>query len=341
MRIDGSVRSGDGTLRVDGGFRLDAPMETLAVTVQGENVTVANTDELRARASPDVSVRATEEALVVRGTVAVPYLRLDLESLESTTSPSPDVVVLDPVEETEEGAAAPLDIELTLAMGEDVRLSGFGFDGKLDGTLRVRQEPGREMLASGGLNVTGRYEAYGQDLTIERGRLGWAGSPLDNPSLDVRATRAFEDQGITVGLAVRGTALQPTSEVFSDPAMDQSEALSYLVLGRPLRSASDDESQQLNAAAAALSAGSNLLAEKVGARLGLDEAGVSDSRALGGSALTVGKFISPRLYVSYGVSLLGTGQVLTFRYLLTRAFDIQIESGTIENKASINWRIEK
>ena len=57
--------------------------------------------------------------------------------------------------------------------------------------------------------------------------------------------------------------------------------------------------------------------------------------------LGVGKHLSPRLYVGYGVSLLGTGQVLMLKYLLRKGFDVQIESSTVENRASINWRREK
>ena len=65
------------------------------------------------------------------------------------------------------------------------------------------------------------------------------------------------------------------------------------------------------------------------------------SRALGGSVFGVGKQISPRLYVGYGVSLLGTGTVLTLKYLLDHGFDIEIESSSIENRGSVNWRTEK
>jgi Uncharacterized protein conserved in bacteria len=65
------------------------------------------------------------------------------------------------------------------------------------------------------------------------------------------------------------------------------------------------------------------------------------SSALGGSVFGVGKYLSPRLYVGYGVSLLGTGQVLTFKYLLRKGFDITIESSTVENKGSVNWRTER
>src|SRR5690606_1793228 len=180
--------------------------------------------------------------------------------------------------------------------------------------------------------------AYGQALEIRRARLSYADSAFDNPGLDVRAERKFDE--VTVGVQVRGTARRPETTVTSAPAMDTSEALSWLVFGRPLRSASGAESEQLDAAAMALGAGGNLVAQQIGARLGLDEAGVAESRNLGGAALTVGKYLSPRLFISYGVSLVGTGQVVTLKYLLARGFDISVESGN-ENAASLNWRHER
>jgi translocation and assembly module TamB len=143
-----------------------------------------------------------------------------------------------------------------------------------------------------------------------------------------------------VGVQVRGTARRPETTIVSSPAMETSEALSWLVLGRPLRTASGNESQQLGAAALALGAGGNLVAQQLGANLGLDEAGVTDSRNLGGATFTIGKYVSPRLFLSYGVSLVGTGQVVTLKYLLTRGFDISVESGN-ENAASLNWRTER
>jgi len=95
------------------------------------------------------------------------------------------------------------------------------------------------------------------------------------------------------------------------------------------------------AAASALSAGSGLLASQPGARLGFDDAGVSQSRTLGGSVVGFGKYLSPKLYVSYGVSLVGSGSVLTLKYLLGRGFDAEVESSTVENRGSLNWRKEK
>ena len=57
--------------------------------------------------------------------------------------------------------------------------------------------------------------------------------------------------------------------------------------------------------------------------------------------LGVGKYITPKLYVGYGVSMIGAGQVLTLKYLLRKGFDIEVESSTVENRGSVNWRTEK
>jgi translocation and assembly module TamB len=338
-RIHGSLKSGEGTLNLDGTLGWRGDDTPLVLTVRGSNVLVSDTRDLRAVADPDVVVRySAGQPINVTGSVGVPSARIDLERLDQGVSASPDVVVLDPVD-PQRGVATPLDLDLTLQLGDDVRLNGFGLDGTLDGSLHVRARPGREMLATGSLDVGGRYTAYGQKLDITRGRLVWSNTAIADPLLDIRAEREVAD--VTAGIDVTGHASNPQAEVWTDPATDQSEALAYLALGRPLSSASADESRQLDAASAALSAGGSLLASQLGAKIGLDEAGVLESRALGGSVLGVGKYLSPKLYVGYGVSLLGTGQVLTLKYLLRKGFDIEIESSTVENKASVNWRKEK
>ncbi len=337
-RITGSVRSGDGTLRLDGTLGWQSDDTPLRLALIGENLLISDTRELRAVIDPNVVVRYTAgQPLAVAGSVRIASAKIDLEGLDSGVSASEDVVVLDPAN-PERNGSTPLDLDLALEMGDDVRLHGFGLDGTLGGSVRMRARPGRETVATGSLDVDGRYEAYGQKLQITRGRLVWSNTAFGDPLIDIRAER--EVGNVTAGIDVRGRASAPIAEVWSDPATSESEALAYLALGRPLSSASADENRQLSAATAALSAG-NLLASQLGAKIGLDDAGVSESRALGGSVVGIGKYLSPRLYVSYGVSLLGTGQVITLKYLLRKGFDIEIESSTVENRGSVNWRKEK
>ncbi|HRQ64104.1 MAG TPA: translocation/assembly module TamB domain-containing protein, partial [Xanthomonadaceae bacterium] len=112
-----------------------------------------------------------------------------------------------------------------------------------------------------------------------------------------------------------------------------------LVVGRPLSAVRGGEGEMLSDAATALgTAGGDLLARQLGARVGLDM-GVEASSELG-AALTVGKFLSPRLYLGYGVSLFGTGQAVILRYLISQAWSVEVESGA-ESKAALNYRLER
>ena len=66
----------------------------------------------------------------------------------------------------------------------------------------MRESPGTPTLGSGEVRVAGKYKAYGQDLTIQRGQLLYAWTPLENPNLNIEATRTVED--VTAGLRIRG-----------------------------------------------------------------------------------------------------------------------------------------
>ena len=337
-RITGAVRSGAGALNVDGSLDWRGGDAPLVLNLKGKDFLASDTRDIHAVIDPDLVVRMqTGQPLSVTGTVAVPEAKLELERLDDGVSASDDVVVLDPVDPEEE-PSSPLALDLTLAMGDSVKLAGFGLTGQLGGSLRVRATPGREMMGSGALEIEGRYKAYGQDLRITQGRLQWTNSPVSDPILDVKAEREIGD--VIAGIAVKGRASSPEATVYTNQSVSQSDALAYLTLGRPLSGLSGDEQRDVSAASAALTAGGGVLASQLGAKIGLDEAGVMQSRTAG-SVFGVGKYLSPKLYVGYGVSLLGTGQVMMLKYLLRKGFDIQIESSSIENRGSINWRKEK
>ena len=88
-------------------------------------------------------------------------------------------------------------------------------------------------------------------------------------------------------------------------------------------------------------AAGGLLAKNVGKRLGIDEFGIKDNEMIGGAAFTVGQYLSPRLYLSYGVGLFEPGEVVTLRYKLTNDLSLQAQSGTNESRAGVEYRKEK
>ena len=346
--IDGTLKSVSstggavhgGTLSVDGTLDWKVEGSPLQFNIRGKDFLVSDTTELHAVASPDLQVGFADNTIQVRGKVIVPTASIDVEKLDDGVSVSEDVVVLDPVD-PERAPSSRLDLDMAITLGDAVKLNGYGLEGSLAGTMNVRSRLGREMVATGRLDVDGRYTAYGQKLLITRGELIWSNSAVSDPRINIRAEREVVGSSVTAGIDVTGRASSPKATIWSNPAMQESEALAYLVLGRSLNTASTDESQKINAASTALTAGAGLLASQLGAKIGLDDAGVLESRTLGGSVFGVGKYLSPKLYVSYGVSMVGSGSAVTLKYLLRKGFDAEIESSTVETRGSVNWRKEK
>lgn len=340
--LQGGIGSGKGRLTIDGNGGL-AAAAPLAITIRGEDFLAADIPAANVLISPDLSIERNASGTYVNGKVAVPKANVDVSKLPGggASAASPDVVVTD-AERVEPGQAPPVVVNVSVELGDQVKLAGFGLDGTIAGNLRINQRPGRAPTGTGTLNVGGTYKAYGQDLKIETGRVLFAGTALDNPGLDIRAVRKIEADDVTAGLMVRGTAILPVLTVFSEPAMEQSQALSYLVTGKPLSALGSGEGDMLGTAARALgTAGGDLLAKSIGKRMGVDDIGVADNAALGGAAFTVGKYLSPKLYLSYGVGIFEPGEVVTLRYLFHRRWNFEAQSATNGNRAGINYRYEK
>lgn len=334
LRLRGRLPTGDGALELVGQWSDDERPDRMAI--RGSEVRVLDTPDGRAWISPALDLELAEGIVRLRGRVDVPRAELALDRFEQGVTASSDVVVVDDPATAATGAGPGLDADLTVALGNDVRLRGFGFDGRLSGELRLRDRVDREPRATGTLQLAGEVRAYGQQLDLERGTLRWGNVAIDEPTIDVRAVRPDSDP--EVGVAVTGTGLSPIVDVWSRPALPQAEALSWLMFGRPLAAADGNDAAQLQQAATSL--GGSVVAQAVAGRVGLDTASVGESRALGGTALTVGKRITPKLYVSYGMALSGTGQVVTVTYALRRWLAAKVETG-IEQRVELEAKFER
>ncbi|MGO4779541.1 translocation/assembly module TamB domain-containing protein, partial [Lysobacter sp. 2RAB21] len=133
----------------------------LVLNVRGSNVLASDTRDLRAVANPELTVRyAAKQPLNVTGKVTIPSARIDLERLDQGVSVSEDVVVLDPVDPEDTGAS-PLELDLTLAIGDDVKLNGFGLD---DAGVMESRALGGSVLGVGKYLSPRLYVGYGVSL---------------------------------------------------------------------------------------------------------------------------------------------------------------------------------
>ncbi|MFN2289177.1 MAG: translocation/assembly module TamB domain-containing protein, partial [Chromatocurvus sp.] len=141
----------------------------------------------------------------------------------------------------------------------------------------------------------------------------------------------------------------PDFSVFSEPAMTQSEQLSWLVLGRPLDGASEGEGNMIAQAALALGLkGGDFLADRLGAGLGVDSVGIETGSGEAGAAsdvnqaaFVIGKYLSPDLFVSYGIGLFDSVSTVKLEYSLTEHWKVSTESSTLSSGGDVTYTLER
>jgi translocation and assembly module TamB len=332
LLIDAEAQSGPGRVQVNGTIKMDADRGwPMRLSIRGERFEAVDLPKARLLASPDLTLQVQERRIDLNGEVFIPEAAITPKELpQGAVQVSEDVVIIRTPsrEENETDAAKRWEIytRVRIRLGEAVSFKGFGLTGKINGELLATDSPDQPTLAEGTLRIVeGQYQAYGQKLEITEGRLIFAG-PTDNPGLDIRAVRKVEE--ITAGIHVTGTLKRPQSTLFSEPPMDDANTLSYLLLGRPLNQASGEEGDLLTKAIAALGVrGGNLLAKRIGRTLGLDEVRLAGGETIEETTLVVGRYLSPRFYVSYGIGLFEASNTLLLRYTISRKLTLRAESG--------------
>ncbi|WP_165665896.1 translocation/assembly module TamB domain-containing protein [Metapseudomonas otitidis] len=311
VELSGTWTGGDkGQGSLDGSLAWSQGLD-VDLTLRGNSLSVAVEPYANLDVDPDLRVHMAEGRLALSGTVRVPRGTIKIRELP------PQAVRLSSdahlVGEQDEEAPLQLAMDVNVEVGQErLSFSGFGLTADLAGHLKV----GDNLAARGELNLkNGRYRAYGQRLDLRRARLLFAG-PLDQPYLDVEAVRKIGD--VTAGIRLNGRADEPTTQVFSTPAMSQEQALSYLVLGRPLERGSDGNALGQAALALGLS-GSSSLTSDLAQKLGLKDFQIGDDGATG--------VLTDRLSIRYGLGVLEPTSVVALRYELTRRLYLEAASG--------------
>ncbi|MBL8470344.1 MAG: translocation/assembly module TamB domain-containing protein [Rhodocyclaceae bacterium] len=248
------------------------------------------------------------------------------------------------------GLAQPAPLRLGYALeadfGKSFYLKGRGLDTRLTGAVKLRAEAGGRLYATGSIATQGgSFDAYGQALRIARGIVNFQGA-LDDPGLNVLALR--DGLPVEAGVEVGGTARRPKVRLYSEPAMPDSEKLSWVVLGHGQEQGGD--TGLLIAAAGALLGGqSGGISHQLAGALGVDQItltqgnlsgsglGRGGSAVVGGSSshaplasqiFTVGKRLGDKLYLSYEQSLAGAQNIVKLSYQLSRRLELIGRAGT-------------
>lgn len=338
LSLTGEARVGDGRLSLDGNLSWRDGRAAGRMDLKGENLLVADVPELRLTASPDIEFRIDGRSLAAEGEVQIPSARIEPRDLRTAADTSADARIVGE-QAAQERSSLDVRSRIRVTLGDDVRLDAIGLSGQLTGSVTAITGVEEIDLGRGEISVeSGKYEAYGQKLDIVRGRLLYDNTPLADPGLDVQAEKKIAE--VTVGLNVRGTLRNPRLSFYSDPSMPQSQILSYMLIGKPIDEAGSQEVATVGAARENLALqGGGLIASQLGRRIGIEEVTV-ESSGQDDTSLVLGKFFSPRLFVSYGISLTEAINTLKIRYTISDRWVLKTEAGE-QQSADLEFTIER
>jgi translocation and assembly module TamB len=332
-------------------------------TLNGDRFQTVYLPEIQLMTSPKLSFNGDAERLTIAGELRVPELLISGPPARSEVSPSKDVIL--------EGAPAakskkfPILVQgqIHLVLGDKIQVKAEGIDANLGGEMDLTLKGIESITSRGEIRVVkGRYRAYGIDLVIVRGRLYYVGGPIDQPNLDILALRTVND--VRAGVTVAGPLGSQVVKLYSEPSLPDVDIMAYMVLGHPMGAGSSDQASLLaGAASSLLSFGqSESLQDQIKDRLGLNVLGVetvdqttagrmgykevpvtptgaAPKTSIGESLLTVGKFLTPKLYLSYGRSLVTGGSLFQLRYDIFKHWQIETQSGS-ESGADLFYKLE-
>jgi len=353
--INGAFNSGRGVGRLTGSvdWKNDPRVQ---LRLKGENLLIRQAPLITAVVTPDLALDLYpfNKKLSLNGSIEVPRALISMpEASKPVVNISSDVRV---VQEGQDQlailkSARPWDIraDVAVSLGNQVIFQGFDSRIPLIGRVNLSQR-GLEtaMRANGAIGVSQRVkiEAYGQSLDLNRAIARFNG-PLSNPTLDVDANKSV--QGSVVGVRVTGTASSPAIQVYNDAGLSEQEALNALITGRINEGSSalsqsesfrSDVNNTIAAAGISLGlGGTRALTNQIGRTFGLSGLALDAQGTGDDTQVSVTGYITPDLYIRYGVGVFTPVNKLTLRYQMNQRLYLEA-SQSLERAIDLfyNWR---
>ncbi|WP_299494374.1 translocation/assembly module TamB domain-containing protein [uncultured Shewanella sp.] len=341
--INGQWKMGDGTASSQGEIDWSQNRPKARFTLKGSQLSIIQPPLAILKLAPDLVIDIADNTMNVTGELDAPSGEITIVELpEGGVAVSKDVIFQDSIA-TQEKAANPMIMtaNLTMKVGEQLSIEGMGLTGRLTGKLNLKQTEQNQTQLFGEIKIIdGTYKFMGQTLIINTGELQFIG-PMDEPSLNIEAVREIKTDDITAGVRITGTPKKPIVTLFSSPAMEQAEILSYILKGTGLEDGNDSLmltaaftlSQQAGVGTGTISNLTNTatgLIEKLGfSNVQLD---TNDD-----GKVAISGYIGDKLMVKYGMGVFDTGYEMTVRYYLLSQLYLETVSGALEQSLDLYY----
>ncbi|MDF2690443.1 MAG: pathogenicity protein [Gammaproteobacteria bacterium] len=358
ISLKATAQSGQGILHISGNIKSLQAQPYIELSIAGSQFLLANLPAAKLSVSPKLQYQWQPNQQSLEGDIEVSQANIQIESIRNKIQNESDIVYLDNNDRViNKNSSRPISLNVNLKLSPKVSLSGLGISTQLTGELKIKSLSASSITATGRLQlINGKYQRYGKTFIIKKGELVYAQSPLDDPNLNIRAiyelapsnSENIINPSVQVGVNVLGSLQHPKIELFSNPSLSQEDILSYIVLGQPFSNIQESDKGALSQAAIALAAGggSSTAIENLQKKLGLNQIALGSLNAQNltssedNTAIFVGKAISPRLYLRYGIGLFNSQQELDSILQLSKHWSLKTSAGTQASGADLIFTID-
>jgi translocation and assembly module TamB len=365
-------KSGEGELNISGETDLEKNNFPTTLRISGKNFLINDTKITHLSVSPSLTINLDTSKISTKGKVFINDSIFNDEADNQVTSLPKDVVILNG--DKPEISLPSIDsyTDVTLVFGDRVKINKANIIGQIKGELVINETPKTPATTNGSLEVINAYyNLYGHHLEITPGStLQFINSQLDNPFLNIRATRTIknnyvEKENRIVGMRITGTADKPSVALFSDPSdLSNMNIFSYLILGQSSEQpSSQNNNQVLINAANALNLGTggqlNSLMNEFQNALGLSQFGIEteesaavpatinpditqpQNQPITNTSIVLGKYLTPKLYISYSRGLIDPTNIFKISYILGKHWSIQTEGNNVDRGVDLFFHFER
>ncbi len=340
LSYKGSFNSNGGAASLDG--ELDWQQQwQLKTSLKSEAFKITPASGIDLTIKPDLNLHIQEELVTVTGTLTLPKARIEIKTLPvGAKSVSPDTRIIGLDDDASSQTVWRYHSNINIVLGDDVYFRGFGVNTYLTGRLLLSQNENGTFAGTGQISTEdGFYTIWGQRLTVKNGNFIFNG-PLDEPDLQLDAYRDISGDSIIVGVKVTGQASDPEVEFYSQPGMNESDVLHYLLTGQSPDGGSNSSSLLNNMVISAGLFGSSEITEKLASKVGVSDFQVATQSDEEGTNLELSGYISPDIYLRYGVSLYDDAKTMAMRYRLKQNLFVEAASG-INSSLDIIYSFER
>ncbi|PKH06530.1 translocation/assembly module TamB domain-containing protein [Moritella sp. Urea-trap-13] len=341
--ITGTTNSGRGVAKIVGSLAWGESL-SYEVLLHGDNFEFDDNKGVKLHFSPKIKIEGNDAGAKITGDIVIPYALIKVEKLpQSAIQVSSDVIIID-ADNVIDYQSYPLDIKVNIKLLDDVKINSFGLQSNITGAVSIVLDKDGNLFSDGMLQFeNGRYRSFGQDLYIRQGQVVFSGS-VDNPLINVEAIRNTEltEDNVIVGVRLIGPAKKPIFTIFSEPEMEQTRMISYLLRGRDI--GSEDETSQDDVIKTLLISSSLGQGEGVigfvGDTLGVKDFAIDTQGQGSDTRVEMSGYVLPGVQIRYGIGIFSALSEVIVRYEILPKLYIELVSG-VDSAVDIYYKFSR